>query len=130
MFSQDLRNNFPFGSLPGVFESRAWYGHNGTSQLEVARCYSFGLCHDDCSFYSVLQFSDVAGPSMARKHLQGVGIESEAVLVKLGAKPSKEILRQQLHITVALPQRGHAKDNDSQPIIEVFAEAALLHSFL
>src|SRR5204863_6608532 len=80
---------------------------------------------DERALDGVLQFADVARPSMREEHLAGSAAESELTLAGPGSELTHEVLSEQHDVGPALAQRRQMHAEDREAVIKVFAEPSL-----
>lgn len=74
-------------------------------------------------FNPVLQLADIARPGIGLDLTDGLG--GETGIVRLDSR--QEMPGEQQDVLSPLPERSHMKRKNGYPVIEIFAETALLH---
>ena len=77
----------------------------------------------------ILQLTDISGPFRRNEHLDGLRRIHFPFLVGLGGNLLEEKSDQERYVFAALVQRRQPDIYDVKPVVEVLAEAALLHQF-
>src|SRR5262249_29743421 len=78
------------------------------------------------SFDEILQFTDVAGPTVAHEGVHGLAGNALNVLVHSSGIESQEMSHQIRDILGALPESGNVNRKDLQSIEKIFAKGRLL----
>ena len=77
----------------------------------------------------VFELADIARPVIGREHGHRLGGQAANPLALLGAETGEKAPREIGDVGAARPQRRDGNGEDVEPVIEILAEAALLHLF-
>src|SRR5438128_2616044 len=72
----------------------------------------------------VLELADVAGPIVAREHLEGAGGHATHVAVALARDLADEVLDERGNVLSPLAQRRHVDRDHVEPVVEILTERA------
>ncbi len=76
---------------------------------------------------AVFQFTDVSGPVIIHEHVNGGRRKTADILTVLLGVFFEEMIRQQQHIGLTLPQRGHIDRKHVEPVIQIAAKRPILY---
>ena len=93
-------------------------------QIEVTRKKRVPVGEDDRAFDAVLQFADIARPSIGLECVQGRGRQRDRLLLEIAAKPIDEVARKKRNIVAALPKWRHGDREHRQSEEEVLSKSA------
>ena len=77
--------------------------------------------------HDILELADIARPGIALKHGEGLRVDAVDVLSLFRGEAGDEAADELGHVLEAFAQGGHPDGEDVEPVIEVLAEAPLLH---
>src|SRR5262249_18681579 len=84
---------------------------------------------DNCSFYDILQFTDVARPVVRLECREHRWIELRGNVPSIfGRIFADEVLGQRQNVFLSIPQRRQVNGYDIQPVIKVFSKESFVHS--
>jgi hypothetical protein len=107
-------------------QARAGLGHRHVER-HVLQMDDRAPGEDDGAMQDVLELAHVAGPVVAREHLEGTGRHAAHVAVALAGDLAHEVLDECGNVLAPLAERRHVDRHDVEPIVEVLAERALAH---
>src|SRR5687767_3347472 len=132
-FFERSKNEVSLERIAGFLEQRLAGGRRRVEPRKVVLerkilvCDPILVADRDQAFDQVLQLADVSRPPVRLQDLQRRVGDTAHRLPELAAVPLQEQSCQLRQVVDALPKRGHPDRDDVDPVIEVFAEAAVLH---
>src|SRR5713101_40491 len=83
----------------------------------------------DGAFDQILQFADVAGPSVTCENVHGLGGDVFDLFVEAAAESLHEVADEERDVFVTLAERGDLNGENVQAVIKIAAEGALGDQF-
>ena len=89
-----------------------------------------GVCERDHAAQLVLELADVAGPRVQQHVLHRLLGDANSSFRELGCGACDEVVDEHGDFVAALAQGRNRETDDVEPIVQVFAESAVLHELL
>ena len=99
----------------------------GVVQVQVFRAYCVARSENDGALHDVFELTHVAGPMVAQKHVEGIGLDRIHGLLEDARVVAHEVVRDKRNVFGPILERRRIDAHDVNAVVEILAELAFGH---